>query len=375
MEPTAIFGRQVVIKLGYDLGNTQMDIDQEEESRVSSSTYTARLDRTLKDLQDRVKEQELVLQELRANAPTPPDSSLLPSQDPRTKLSQILAHKEAYQSILSAPPHLPPANSPLPALLAYRTILSTLQETHSHIPTLTQTLNTTLTHLSTAQSQLHSAQAISSGLESRILSLQQEIHQKTQKTPSQVASDLRAAFKQGKRNYDASTSKLVRTFNEFIDEYLSLMLAAEELGGPIVGEMMDVTPAVLAVGFSAQGKPKRTREGKEKEGLDGDMRQMRIDKIWGVNPRVNAAEDGERGRDRDKGGEWDERTAAAAEMRDLAEQLLNALLEKDETGTDGFIEIERETSAVRFLVRSKVAQFHFKDARRLRLVDFEKDIE
>ncbi|PQE20163.1 Centromere Cenp-K protein [Rutstroemia sp. NJR-2017a BBW] len=315
----------------------QMDIDQEEESRVSSSTYTARLDRTLKDLQDRVKEQELVLQELRANAPTPPASSLLPSQDPRTKLSQIFAHKEAYQSILSALPYLPPANSPLPALLAYRTTLSTLQETNSHIPALTQTLNTTLNHLSTAQSHLHSAQAISSSLKTRILSLQQEIHQKTQKTPSEVASDLRSAFKQGKRNYDASTSKLVRAFNEFIDEYLSLMLAAEELGGPIVGEMMDVTPDVLAVGFSAQGKPKRTREGKgkEKEDVDGGMRQIRIDKIWGVNPHGKADEDGERRRGKDKGGEWDERTAAAAEMRDLAEQLLNALLEKDETGTDG----------------------------------------
>jgi hypothetical protein len=159
------------------------------------------------------------------------------------------------------------------------------------------------------------------------------------------------------------------------------MLAAEELGGPIVGEMMDVTPAVLAAGFSAQGKPKRTREGKgkgkekEKGDVDGDRRQRRIDEIWGINPRANADEDGERERGRDEKGEWDERTAAAAEMRDLAEQLLNALLEKDETGTDGFIEIERDTAAVRFLVRSKVAQFHFKDARRLRLVDFEKDIE
>lgn len=153
------------------------------------------------------------------------------------------------------------------------------------------------------------------------------------------------------------------------------MLAAEELGGPIVGEMMDVTPAVLAVGFSAQGKPKRTREDKEKEGANRDRRQRRIDEIWGVNPRGDDDEDGEGERDRGKEGEWDEGTAAAAEMRDLAEQLLNALLEKDENGTGGFIEIERETAAVRFLVRSKVAQFHFKDARRLRLVDFEKDIE
>ncbi|KAM3067679.1 hypothetical protein ACMFMG_000007 [Clarireedia jacksonii] len=352
-----------------------MDIDQEEEPRVSSSTYTAHLDQTLKDLQDRVKEQELVLQELRANAPTPPDSTLLPPQDLRTKLSHILAHKEAYQSILSTPPYLPPANSPLPALLAYRTTLSTLQETNSHIPTLTQTLHTTLGHLSTAQSHLNSAQAISSSLQTRILSLQQEIHQKTQKTPSQVASDLRAAFKQGKRNYDASTSKLVRAFNEFIDGYLSLMLAAEELGGPIVGDMMDVTPAVLAVGFNAQGRPKRTRDGKDKERMSGLGRQRRIDEIWGTDPRGGDGEDGERERDRDEDGGWDERTAAAAEMRDLAEQLLNALLEKDETGTDGFIEIKKETAAVRFLVRSKVAQFHFKDARRLRLVDFEKDIE
>ncbi|EDO00360.1 hypothetical protein SS1G_14230 [Sclerotinia sclerotiorum 1980 UF-70] len=141
------------------------------------------------------------------------------------------------------------------------------------------------------------------------------------------------------------------------------MLAAEELGGPIVGEMLDVTPEALIAGFSTQGKPK-----KPKENPNIDKRQRRIDEIWGPKPSLD-----ENGEDEEE-EEWNETRAAGAEMRELAEQLLNGLLEADDHGTDGYVTLERDSAAARFLVRSKVAQYHFKDARKLKLIDFEKDI-
>jgi hypothetical protein len=62
-------------------------------------------------------------------------------------------------------------------------------------------------------------------------------------------------------------------------------------------------------------------------------------------------------------------------MRELTEQLMNKLVEAGGDTSAAYVELPRETAAARFLVRSKVAMFHPKDARRLRLVDFGRDLE
>lgn len=49
---------------------------------------------------------------------------------------------------------------------------------------------------------------------------------------------------------------------------------------------------------------------------------------------------------------------------------MNASLENDP-----YIPMKQDTAIVRFLVRAKVAAFHPKDARRLRLVDFGSSVE
>ncbi len=71
---------------------------------------------------------------------------------------------------------------------------------------------------------------------------------------------------------------------------------------------------------------------------------------------------------------WDEKRAAAADIRELTEELLNSLVDAGGNGPGTYVELKRETAAARFLVRSKVAQFHPKDARKLRLVDFGGEI-
>jgi hypothetical protein len=210
------------------------------------------------------------------------------------------------------------------------------------------------------QADLGDANLIHADLESRISSLQEAIDERTQKSPGEIAKDMIRDLKKKKSYYDSETGKLVKAFNKFIDEHLAPMLAAEELGGPIVGEILDVNDEMLEAGFSAQGKAK-----KAKANPNEDKRQRRIDEIWGPRPEE----------DRSAKEPWNEKQAAAAEMRELTEELLNSLVEADGTGPGAYVELRRESAAARFLVRSKVAQFHPRDARKLRLVDFGGDFD
>jgi hypothetical protein len=54
---------------------------------------------------------------------------------------------------------------------------------------------------------------------------------------------------------------------------------------------------------------------------------------------------------------------------------LNNLVEADGKGPGVYVDLPRESAAARFLVRSKCAQFHPKDARKLRLIDFGGEID
>lgn len=176
-----------------------------------------------------------------------------------------------------------------------------------------------------------------------------------------MAKEMIREATQKKKFYDVETGKLVSAFNEFIDEHLAIMLAAEELGGPVAGEDLGLNEDSLEAGFSAKGAARKLR-GNPNE----DKRQRRIDEIWGPGP----------GAGNERGGQpWNEKRAAATEMRELTERLLNSLVEEDRNGSGAYIDLKRESAAVRFLVRSGVAQFHPRDGRKLRLVDFGGELD
>lgn len=208
------------------------------------------------------------------------------------------------------------------------------------------------------RADLNDAKLIQSDLQARIVSLQADIQERIQRSPGQIAKEMIQELKRKKKYYDSETGKLVKAFNAFIDDHLAAMLAVEELGGPIVGEILDVDEELLEGGFSTQGKAKKAKPSEDK-------RQRRIDEIWGPRPD-------EDGQSKDP---WNEKRAAAAEMRELTEQLLNSLVEADGNGPGAYVDLPRESAAARFLVRSKVAQFHPKDARKLRLIDFGSEID
>ena len=140
------------------------------------------------------------------------------------------------------------------------------------------------------------------------------------------------------------------------------MLAAEELGGPVVGDPLDVSDDILMKGFNQRGKARKSRG--HMDGLP-EKRQRTIGQIWGRREQEESNDDEELNT---RNG----RQAAAKEMRMLTEDLLNIAVEE---GTLAYVTMQRDAAAARFLVRAKVAQFHPKDAQRLRLIDFGQEID
>ena len=63
------------------------------------------------------------------------------------------------------------------------------------------------------------------------------------------------------------------------------------------------------------------------------------------------------------------------DLRELTEELVRSLMESGGDSSAAYVRVERDSAAARFLVRSRVAQFHPKDATRLRLIDFGGELD
>ncbi len=270
---------------------------------------------------------------------------------------------KAYQKVAESEPFLPARGSVLPALLAMRKTHQTTIESNSYVESQAASLSETKKRIEEEKASLAEQRALQAALQKRLQSLREGLETRNEKTPDQIAKERIAKLQQQKADFDQRTASVMKHLDWFIENYLGPMLAAEELGGPVVGELMDIEPDDLSAGFTAHGKPK-----KAKENPNEDKRQRRIDEIWG-DPEDQQEQRGKRKRDRD------EAEAAGAEMRELVEHLLNTAMEAGGDSSAAYVRIDRESAAVRFLVRSKVAEFHPKDAKRLRLIDFGRELD
>ncbi|KAJ4173737.1 hypothetical protein NW754_012732 [Fusarium falciforme] len=320
----------------------------ERSQRAEAQAYTASLDQTLKELQQKVREHETDLERLRSGHGVLPQSVA----------GQARVIQTALKEVTDSDPFLPAPGSLLPALLALRKTHQTIQESNAYLASQRASHEQLSRQLEADQARLKDQNLLGEALSARIQSLRDELDANTNVTPAEGARERLQELRSKKKSYDRETSKLMKVLLKFIDNQLAPMLAAEELGGPVVGDLMDIDNEDLAAGFNAQGKLKKAKEG---TGQD-DKRQRRIDEIWG-----QAGDE--------TGGRQDEVTGAAAEMRQLAEELLNTLAEANGDNSASYVRLPRESAAARFLVRSKVAQFHPRDATRLRLVDFGRDLE
>jgi len=191
---------------------------------------------------------------------------------------------------------------------------------------------------------LSDANQLHASLSRRLTALNEERVQKLQRPPDEAAQELVRSKRVRREAFEKESDRLVEALDSFIVDYLGPMVAAEELGGPVAGETDDIGADVLITGFSSQGKPKKSSAKVSQAG-----RQQRLDEIWGQRDENATSES----------------TAAAFELQALVETLLE--------NPSSYLDLPRDTAAARFLVRAKVAQFHPKDARKLRLLDFGRE--
>lgn len=208
------------------------------------------------------------------------------------------------------------------------------------------------------EADLRDARSITQALEGRIEKLRSENEEQLGKSTEESAKTMFHEQQQRKHHYMTALRDLMKAFTKFVDDQLAAMLAAEDLGGPVVGDLVEIDEGMLKAGFTQQGKMKKTDADSVR--LDA-KRKMRNNEIWGS---MNEDED-------DINDVGTEKKAALANFRSLTENLLNTATEDNNSST--YINISRESAAVRFLVRAKVAQFHPEDARKLRLVDFGRE--
>ncbi|KAK1241564.1 hypothetical protein MKX08_001538 [Trichoderma sp. CBMAI-0020] len=323
-------------------------MDDRSSNNSEAQSHATNIDHTLKELQRKVREYEAQLSELRSAE----------YDTPSTAAGQARILKTAFDDVTNSEPFLPFPGSVLPALLALRKTHQTIQESKAFLASQTETTEKTRKRLKDDEAALRDQQLLNEALKQRIETLRTEADSGANAQPEDEARKRIEELRQKKQTYNKETSKLMKSLNRFIDDHLAVMLAAEAMGGPVVGDLMDADAEEIAAGFNAQGKLK-----KPKGEINKDKSQRRIDDIWGPS------NGGGGGKKRDVA------TAAGEEMRQLTEELLNKLVEAKGSSSDAYVRLPYETASARFLIRSNVAQFHPKDAMRIRLVDYGRELD
>ena len=201
---------------------------------------------------------------------------------------------------------------------------------------------------------MQDGRSLTQALETRIQKLKLEHEEQSHQDSRDIVRTLIEKQRQQTTTHNTELRKLVRAFNTFTSTHLAPMLAAEDLGGPTVGSLLDIDDEMLAAGFNAQGKPKKPTSATETK------RKRRNDEVWGAE-------------NDDSEEERTERETAEKEFRALVEDLLNAAA--GEEGDGPYVKVRKEGAAVRFLIRAKVADFKEDDARLIRLVNFGAELD
>jgi hypothetical protein len=211
-------------------------------------------------------------------------------------------------------------------------------------------------HAAAAAGALSDASLLAAALRARISRLEEAKARQSRLGAAQRAQRAARAKRERAAGLEREAARLREALDGFVGGRVGAMLAAEELGGPVVGTAAGVDgDAPPAAGVSAQGRP----SGRPVDGAG--RRQARIDEIWGDGGGSAA------------GAPSSELRAACDEVSGLVDELLRALAGESNSGV--YVDLRRDSAAARFLVRAKVAQYHPKDARKLRLIDFGRELD
>ncbi|KAK2877812.1 hypothetical protein FQN49_001169 [Arthroderma sp. PD_2] len=362
---------------------------EKERGLVTAANYeehNRQIDKTLRGLREQVQRQESALRELRAS--TSPLELPRPDLQPHERLAQTRRAIQAYKSLLTdGEPQLPAPDSPLNGLLALREVSRLVRELKTTIPATAEELVRDRERLKAEEANLRDANGITTELKRRIEELRNQRRddepgakkgsKKSKQELNRVAKELVKEQRRKGSEIEEKTAELREALREFVDEYLAPMLAAEDMGGPVVGDQVEVSDSTLEVGYTARGKERKApKAGSNGQSAGSRKQQQRIDELLRQGRRRSRAEEGDGEDDNEEQEEDDEgearitnpREAAAAGMHSLIEALLNI------AATSSYIELDQDSAASRFLVKAKIAQFHPRDSRKLRLIDVAREI-
>ncbi|KAJ2971890.1 hypothetical protein NUW58_g9297 [Xylaria curta] len=190
--------------------------------------HTGNLEQTLQELQSIVREHENTLNKLRATPPRNYESQSYPA----TASLDIM--KAAYDELASTTPYLPFPDSVLPALIALRRTHQTVEEMKAYLSTQGEMVDDTKKKLELAKANFSDQQVLAHSLRGRVQSLEDGLETRMEMGPEDIARERIEELKKQRERYNVETSKLLRSLRKFIDNRLAKMLAAEELGGPVV---------------------------------------------------------------------------------------------------------------------------------------------
>jgi hypothetical protein len=359
------------------------------------ATAEARLDQTLDELQSRIAKERAIRDELQAKANStrstsrrkasnrgsaPLHSADGPSTNPAMRLRQIHAVTSAYNQLAEREPEVPPPNSSLPALLALQATANDNASVKRSITDTHAELRAARERLEAERRDLKDNQSLQEALRVRVQALRAATNavkeKPAQRTAEETAQKRLEAAQTQQRTCDAEARQCTRALVRFINERLAPMLAAEELGGPVAGSEPATTEDDVLAGFTAHGRVKKPRsrstaqDNEAAHARQQRLRQQRITAIWG--PGRDNAEDFVD--DDDDDSRRSEVEAAAREMRDLVQELLDAVSQPGGNAAP-YVRISRDSAAARFLVRANVAVLHRTDSWRIRLQDFGRTAE
>ena len=281
----------------------------------------------------------------------------LETDDVNVRISQLQILTSGYRKLAETSPDLPSVDSRLPSLISGRVVEQIISGTREGIQATLKSLREARRDLQNELNSLTDSETLNKIFKRRVGELEIAASQTNRDDSHTMAVRLMDSEKLQTRTYQQDREVLNTALDEFITDRLSPLLAAEELGGPVTGSVLNVTDDMLAAGFTDRGKVNKGRKA------DDDHRQRRIDEMFG-NLAVRAGDDQD-----DLAAEA---AIAAQAMKDLLEKLIQLSIDR---GSGRFLELDKEDAASRYLVRSKVAVLDPRDGRKIRLVDFGKPLE
>ncbi|KAL4909193.1 hypothetical protein BDW74DRAFT_174400 [Aspergillus multicolor] len=290
-----------------DRQNAEKFYDEQRASSSDIQAYEKKLDNTLKELQERVRQQEEDLRKLRAANSN--DISDI-GTDPASRIAQIQRAKKAYDSLLKSETNLPEPESPLPSLIALDETSRIITEGKVSISATAEKLASARQRHKAEEANLRDAQSIRDGLRRRIDNIRKDKSASRERLPSEVARELLEQQRRKKDNLDEDMARIRAALHKFCDEVLASMIAAEDLGGPAVGDVAEVSDVTLAAGYTRHGKPKKPK-AVEDDGQENN--QHRIDDMLRRQTGQSSSLASNR------------RETAATEIHELLDSLLDAV--------------------------------------------------